>query len=63
MKISALWSIVHAWNANRKHKRCMVTVADAWDISTEGLVIDWVNACAHGTLRPIDEVRRSKPCR
>lgn len=38
MKLSALWSIVHDWNATRQHRTCMVCIADAWDLSTEGLL-------------------------
>jgi hypothetical protein len=57
MNLSILWGITHAWNENRKHKRCMVAIADQWDISSDGLVLDWVNACTHGSLLTLDEVK------
>lgn len=63
MRLSALWSIVHAWNDNRKHRQCMVTSPRDIDIlppdhvylCSEYLVIDWVNAATHGTLKPHKE--------
>jgi hypothetical protein len=50
-----IWSIVHDWNANRKHRHCLVAVPHNGDLDAHALAIDFVWAASWGQLRTFDE--------